>query len=114
MYLSLVIIKLVTPELAHHETQHWCSKGALPPCRTARPGPLQSPRSEKPRSERGGTCTGCCAREGIQDLLGCQRKDSTTAKHLYTNRYLQLQVPQAKLSSQSQFSITHIPFEMPF
>lgn len=70
VYLSLIIIKLVTPELAHHESQHLCSSGALPCHRTVRPGPLQSSCSKKLRSERGVTCTRVPHESREQNLIG--------------------------------------------
>lgn len=42
VYLSLIIIKLVTLELARRESQHLCCCGALPPHHMAGPGPLSA------------------------------------------------------------------------
>lgn len=102
VYLSLIIIKLVTLELARHESQHLCSSGALPYHCTARPGPLQSLCSKKLRSKRGVTYTWMPHEGRDAEPPWCQRKDSTTVKHLYMNRYLQLQEPQAKAQAKPE------------
>jgi len=102
VYLSLIIIKLVTPELARHESQHLCSSRAPPPQHIERPGPLQSLCSEKLRSERGVTYTWMLREGRDAEPAWCQRKDSTAEKHVCMNRYLQLHVPQANAQAETE------------